>query len=76
MSIDQLTAEALSLPPEERETLAQKLWESIDDQEELDLEPEYMREVLRRVEELRSGKVVGIPWEEVLASARREIGCD
>ena len=76
MSIDQLTAEAMALPLEEREVLAQKLWESIDEQEELDLDPEYKRVVLRRLEELESGKVVGLSWEEVQASARCKPGCD
>ncbi len=75
MSIDQLTAEALALPPEERLTLAHTLYESVPE-EEKEFDPEYWREILRRAEEMESGKVVGIPWEEVQAKMRRELECD
>ena len=78
MSIDQLTTEAMSLSAEERLTLAHTLLDTVPDQEdeELELDPEYQRELQRRVEELRSGKVVGLSWKEVLAAAERELGCD
>ena len=77
MSIDQLTAEAMALTPEERLTLAHTFYNSVPPgQEDAEFDPEYMQEILHRAEELESGKAVGIPWEEVMASARREIGCD
>ena len=76
MSIDQLTAEALALPPEERETLAYTLLESVDGQADPEIDPEYMREILRRVEEMDSGAVQGIPHEEVMEAVRRIVECD
>ena len=82
MSIDQLTAEVMALPPEKRWALGHLLIDSVPGQEEdaeLDpeeFEPEYMQEIHRRIEELDSGKVKGIPWEEVQAKMRQEFGCD
>ena len=76
MSIDQLTAEALALPPEDRETLAHALLDSVQNQEEPGFDAECLREINRRVEELDSGAVQGIPHEEVMREARRIIECD
>ena len=74
MSIDQLTAEALALPPQERLTLAHALYESVPEEEEFD--PEFIRELMRRVEEMDSGAVQGIPHEEVMEEMRRIVECD
>ena len=77
MSIDQLTAEAMALPPEERLAFAYTLIDSVPGQEEdEEFDPEYMREIMRRVEEMESGKVVGIPHEEVMEELRRIVECD
>ena len=79
MSIDQLTAEAMALPPEERLALAHTLYDSVpDQQEDEDWEPDPgdLQKWSQRAEELRSGKVVGLSWEEVLAATERELGCD
>ncbi len=76
MSIDQLTAEALALPPEERETLVQTLQESLSNEEEEHMDPEYLHEIQRRAEEMRAGVVQGIPHEEVMREVQRIIECD
>ena len=76
MSIDQLTAEALALPLEEREVLAHALLDSIGDQEDFEIEPEYLKEILRRAEELDSGAVAELSHEEVMESARKALECD
>lgn len=75
MSIDQLTAEAMALPPEERLTLAHALFESVPEEEE-EFDPEFIRELMRRVEELDSGKVAELSHEEVMQEARRILECD
>ena len=77
MSIDQLTAEAMTLSAEERLTLAHTLLDSVPDQEDdEEFDPEFIKELNRRADELASGKVIGLSWEEVRAAVQRELGCD
>ncbi len=75
MSIDQLTAEAMALSPKERLTLAHTLFESVPEEEE-EFSLEFIRELMRRVEELDSGKVAELSHEEVMQDARRALECD
>jgi len=63
-----LEAEVLKLPSHERARLAELLLASLDEEDEI---MEAWADVAeRRLEELRSGAVKGIPAEEVLASLR------
>lgn len=63
-----LLAAALKLPPDEREELAGRLWDSLDppgsDIDRL-TDEEFEAELHRRAEELRRDPSSGIPWEEV-----------
>lgn len=67
LSIEQLTQEVLSLPRESRELLAEKLVESL----ELDINPAiqavWNAEARKRLDEIRSVAVQGIPGEEALS---------
>ena len=66
---------ALQLSTADREALAERLWESLDDEElaadddgdfgEHPFAAEWDEEIRRRVEDMRSGKEPGIPWEQV-----------
>jgi len=76
MSTEQLIAEALNLPLEERVSLAQALWESIDAGLPDTDERAAVIEVIKRDEELSSGKVTGRTHEEVMQAARRALECD
>lgn len=63
-----VAAAALTLSRAERAELARKLLESLDDESFDDpevVEAEWNAEILRRVEDIKSGKVVPIPYEEV-----------
>ena len=71
MSIDQLTAEAMALPLKERLMLADALYASAPTEEDEEFDPEFTRELMRRIEEMDSGKVQGIPHEEVMQEAWR-----
>jgi len=62
---DELLKKALTLSPEDRATLAGSLLESLEEAEEEGVEEAWNEEIARRVEELDSGKVKTIPWEEV-----------
>jgi putative addiction module component (TIGR02574 family) len=67
--VAELLQKALALPPEARAALAGSLLERIDGTVDASAEEEWNREIARRIEELDSGKVKPIPWEE----ARRQI---
>ena len=65
MKREQIEAEARRLPREDRARLAEALISSLDD--EAEVERAWEVEIRRRVEELRTGAVSGIPAEEVFA---------
>jgi len=59
--------DAAELPGKDKLKLARMLLElsEADSAPEADLEEEWEREIERRLEELRSGKVKGVPLDEV-----------
>ena len=61
--------EGLALPDEERRQVAEALLDSLADSPRHEIDPAWRDEVLRRVEEIRSGTVTPVPWSEV----RRQI---
>ena len=63
-------ARALELPPKERARLAQRLITSLDPESDRDAEQVWHQEAERRLDELESGKVAGIPGEQVFRQAR------
>ncbi|HEY8094629.1 MAG TPA: addiction module protein [Methylobacter sp.] len=63
-----LEAEVLKLVPAERALLAEHIIASLDEDNEI--ESAWAVEVERRVAEIESGTVVGMPFEEVIAQAR------
>ena len=62
---EEIKTEALSLSRDEREDIVQTLLESLDDDPGVD--PEWYAEVLRRAEEVRSGRAEMIRGEEFMA---------
>jgi putative addiction module component (TIGR02574 family) len=77
MSITQLKELALALPPEERADLAQSLWVSLGDHP-LDVsedENAFIQELKRRDQEMSTDPDSCSTHEEVMAEARRRIGC-
>jgi putative addiction module component (TIGR02574 family) len=74
MSIEQIAAEALRLPPEQRALLAESLWESLDDPYKLPAELDDVHALalaLERDQELETGKVQPVSHEELMARLRR-----
>jgi putative addiction module component (TIGR02574 family) len=65
-SYEEIRDEVMALPVEERGALAEELYDSTLTDEERALEEEWER----RAEELISGKVKGIPADEVIEEAR------
>jgi putative addiction module component (TIGR02574 family) len=72
MTAQQIEAEAMKLSPEERADLADKLWLSVNSQEEVDAASEV--EIERRMRQIDAGEVETIPVEEVMAKLRAKFG--
>jgi putative addiction module component (TIGR02574 family) len=64
--VSELLKKALALPPDARAALAGSLLESLDDESPGEgVEAAWNEEISRRIEEIDSGKVQMIPYEEV-----------
>jgi putative addiction module component (TIGR02574 family) len=74
LSPDQLTQQALQLPPALRARLADQLVESLAGAVDVALQELWAAEAIRRRDEIRSGQVAPIPGEQVLAEVRRVVG--
>lgn len=70
-SIEQLTAEILSLPSASRAILADKLVESLEFDIDPTLQTAWMSEAKRRRDEVRSNSIQPILGEEALAQVRQ-----
>lgn len=73
--LDRLREQAKQLSDDERCILGAELLAPNGDTDIADVEQAWDEEILRRVEEIKSGKVQTIPHEEVMASLRAEFGC-
>ncbi len=74
MSVDQIAAEALRLPPQERAILAESLWESLADPFEIAVEADDAETVALAVErdrQIETGEVQPVSHEEMMATLRR-----
>lgn len=68
--VRELESQALRLPRRERARLAQRLISSLDQEVDADVEKLWLQEAERRLGELKSGKVAGIPAQKVMRKAR------
>ena len=64
---------ALALPPDERLALASELLASVEQPWTDEWERAWAAELDRRAEDLESGRVKGIPWEEVRERLRASL---
>ena len=69
---DDLLAEALELPPEERARFAAELLESLDYAKE-DVEAAWASEIQRRVAQVRAGELESTDWRTVLDRVEKEV---
>jgi putative addiction module component (TIGR02574 family) len=68
--VRELESQALKLPRRERARLAQRLISSLDPKADRDVEKLWLQEAERRLGELKSGRIAGIPADKVLRKAR------
>ena len=74
MSVDQIAAEALRLPPNERALLAESLWESLNDPFKIATESEDAEALALAVErdrQLESGELQPLSHQEMMSRLRR-----
>lgn len=73
ITLDQIVEETRHWPPEKVGELVERLTEDLH-RGDPEIEAAWESEIARRIEEIRSGKVQGIPLEESLARIRKIIG--
>jgi putative addiction module component (TIGR02574 family) len=68
-----LESKALKLPAPERARLAERLIASLDPDVDPDAEERWIEEAERRLQELESGRVSGVPANQVVEKARSSL---
>jgi len=70
MEPGELLKHALTLPDKERAELASSLINSLDPTIDTNADLAWQEEIARRLEEVESGRVKTVPWEEVRRKGR------
>ncbi|MBI4583417.1 MAG: addiction module protein [Planctomycetes bacterium] len=73
--LKKVATEALALSPDLRAQLAEILIQSLEEPEETEVKSKWLEEIYRRDQEIRSGKVVCKPADQVLREAREHLRC-
>jgi len=73
MTVEQIAAEAMSLPRDARVLLAYLMVDSLDPAEDCSIRPVCATEAMRRLEEVRSGRIQTIPGDQALEEVRRAV---
>jgi putative addiction module component (TIGR02574 family) len=73
MMANVLLEQALQLPPAERESLCEHIWESLENQDD-SLTPEQEGELKRRIAHAKAHPEEGILWEELREKWGRKWG--
>ncbi len=74
MSLQQIEEQALSLPPTDRELLAQRLLHSLANAPLSDIDEAWIEEAEKRYNDYKTGITKGIPGEKLFAEIRQELG--
>jgi putative addiction module component (TIGR02574 family) len=71
--LKELTEEALRLPPDDRVLLAESLLLTIDEDHNRIVDEAIMKELERRLQDFREGKVKGVPADEAFRRIRETL---
>jgi len=74
VTVEELLRQALKLDPKARAELAALILESVPTESAEEVDAAWEAEIRRRVQELESGSVKTIPWEEVREKLIRSEG--
>ena len=74
VTVEELLRQALRLEPRARAELAALILESVPTESPEEVDSAWEAEIRRRVQELESGSVKTIPWEEVREKLIRSEG--
>jgi putative addiction module component (TIGR02574 family) len=72
LSEDEIVQAAMALPTGARAELADSLLESLRGLDETEIDPAWVAELERRIDDYDSGRVKGIPADEVLRPRHSE----
>lgn len=64
-TVTELFREAADLPEEDRAALAGLLIESLESERDPDVDETWAAEIERRIADIKTGRVEGVPWETV-----------
>ena len=65
---------ALSLPPEDRERIADELWDSLEHgDDEASVEKAWEEELARRTKDIEEGRAELVAWEDVKAEIAKRL---
>lgn len=73
-ALDMIVDQALALPEASRAFLAEKLLESLDQEEDVELSPAWRAEIQRRIKEIDEGRATLVPMEKVMSELRQRFG--
>lgn len=73
MTIEQILTEAMKWPTPSRAYVAEKLLETLDFEEDVELSEEWLAEIRRRVATIEAGQAQMLPAEKVFAAIRRRL---
>lgn len=74
LTLDQITEEAIKLPPASRALLADRLVQSLESEDSDEIQRLWSVEAVRRRDEIRAGQVQPISGEQVIEEVRRLVG--
>ena len=72
-TLEQVTKEAMDLPPRQKLALAEFLLESADAAADPEAETAWDSEIRDRIRAIDEGHVVGVPYEDVMRSAEARL---
>lgn len=73
---DSVLEQARGLSIGDQARLVHALWDSVPDDMELSLHPDWGPELERRVEDLKTKKESTVPWDQILKDSLARIGHD
>jgi putative addiction module component (TIGR02574 family) len=72
-ALEEVTKEAMDLPPRQRLALAEFLLESADEMVDPEAEAAWDTEIRDRIRAIDEGRVTGIAYEDVMRAADRRV---